>query len=142
MCKVEGCERPHKARGYCDAHYKRVLARGDPRADVPIKKVDGSGSRKNGYLEISVPRDLRYLVRGARKTGEHRLVMALHLGRPLRADESVHHTNGVRDDNRIENLELWSSSHPSGRRVEDLLVWAQVVFDRYYEEAWDDESEW
>jgi hypothetical protein len=62
---------------------------------------------------------------------EHRHVMEQHIDRFLLPQETVHHKNGVRDDNTITNLELWSSSHPSGQRVADKVAWARTILELY-----------
>lgn len=62
---------------------------------------------------------------------EHRLVMESVIGRYLRPEEEVHHKNAVRNDNRPENLELWTKSHPKGARVIDMLEWAREIVALY-----------
>ena len=130
-CAVANCSRAVHARALCAAHYKRLIAHGDPLEDVPIREVAGDGHINHGYRIVPVPPDQRRLSGGESKIAEHRLVMAMHLDRPLLPSEQVHHVNGVRTDNRIENLELWSTSHPSGQRKDDLLEWTMTILALY-----------
>lgn len=102
------------------------------RRGVPYR--DGRSLNGNGYVVLSG----QYDHPNANDRGlilEHVKVMSDALGRPLRPGENVHHKNGVRDDNRRENLELWTSSQPPGQRVADLVAWAREIIDRYGEEC-------
>jgi hypothetical protein len=131
MCRVSGCTNEATARGLCSAHRYRKKKTGNVQSEVPVKRVAGTGHMNHGYRIVPVPKELRWLVNGDNKSPEHRLVMAMHLERPLTQWESVHHKNGNRLDNRIENLELWSRWQPSGARVADQLDWAREVMRAY-----------
>jgi len=62
---------------------------------------------------------------------EHVLVMSEFLGRPLREEENVHHRNGRKADNALNNLELWSKHQPYGQRVEEVYEWAKAYVKQY-----------
>ena len=84
---------------------------------------------KSGYMQIYDPKSI--YKSGSQFVFQHRQVMGEHLGRPLLPNENVHHKNGDRADNRLENLELWSKSQPAGQRVADKLKWAREIIALY-----------
>lgn len=131
LCLNTGCGGLAVAHDRCTRCYKTALKAGEVAKDPRIRAVAGIGWLSHGYWAVVVPKALQHLAGGQHSMGEHRLVMAAHLGRPLYRDEQVHHINGDRLDNRLENLELWSNSHPSGQRVEEKVDWATALLARY-----------
>ena len=108
-------------------HYHYWKHYGDPLAPRRNAPAGTPWINSDGY---------RMYTREGKRISEHRAVMEDILGRPLRSEESVHHKNGKRSDNRPENLELWTGKHPPGARVEDLVQFAQEILDLYGGLTW------
>jgi hypothetical protein len=126
-CSVDGCSNPHSARGWCASHYARWRKYGNPRG-LPKRPRKGWITDK-GYRLIWRPEHPNRDKRGY--VPEHVVIVSEYVGRPLLPNETVHHRNGIRDDNRLENLELWASAHPPGQRVVDLVSFANSIIKRY-----------
>lgn len=127
LCSLEGCEKREYAGALCNMHYQRLRKHGDVGPAQSLKRAPGMGTKTSyGYIAVRSPGRTANGVRF-----EHQLVMEQHLGRDLLPGETVHHRNGVRHDNRIENLERWNRPHPVGARVEDQVEWATEILRRY-----------
>lgn len=130
-CTVAECDSKIKAFKMCNKHYLRFKMYGDPLMTKRVRiGVGATKKNKYGYVLEFLPNHP-----SARESDrwvmQHRRVMSDHLGRPMAKHENVHHINGIRDDNRIENLELWVVRQPAGQRVEDLVEWANWIIDTY-----------
>src|SRR3982750_294353 len=84
----------HQNRGKLNGQYKGGRKKVE-RGYIWVLNRNHPNSLKGGYIQ------------------EHRLIMSQYLGRPLTKDEDVHHINGIKDDNRIENLQLISHGNHS-----------------------------
>lgn len=120
-CIIDDCFNNNFSNEYCRAHYQRIRKHGNPNILLINKRGEGHIDNQ-GY---------RSFVKNGIKIFEHRLIMENYLGRKLIPGENVHHKNGDRLDNKIENLELWNTSQPSGQRIEDKIKFALMILSIY-----------
>lgn len=129
ICSFDGCSRNVVSKELCSMHNLQrarsgsVSGKREPRYDWG--KI---GTNAKGYKTQSK------VIRGTGKVERrmvHRAIMEDHLGRRLKRHEEVHHINGDRGDNRIENLELWSTFQPKGQRILDKVQYAREILSMY-----------
>lgn len=119
-CSVDGCDRNHYGHGLCQMHHRRKKA-GIPM-DVP-KRIWVKAKSIEDVRWRCTPQGYVVGFLNSKQVFQHRVVWEQHHGRALQPFENIHHMNGRRDDNRIENLELWTKAQPCGQRPEDLVSW-------------------
>jgi len=108
---------PWKGRDHlamCLDHYVELY----PSKGLSVSK----GRQQHGYVRVQ-------------NEAEHRMVLEWKIGRPLERHESPHHKNGIRHDNRPENLELWVTPPRYGQRPEDLAEWVVQHYPELVERA-------
>lgn len=100
----------------------------------PAWQEGRSSKTKDGYIYVYLPRSDPFFCMVAKRSRnpgggghvlEHRLVMAKAIGKPIKPWQRVHHVNGIKDDNRLENLRFypWGGHSPTSHyqdRVRDL----------------------
>lgn len=123
----------YRVRGICE---KNGIEHKDYRyGDMNVNWTGGARIvDKNGYVNIYLPKDHKFynqLQTKRKMVMEHRIIMSEYLNRPLLPHENVHHKNGDREDNRIENLELWNTQQPAGKRPQDLIEYAKEILSLY-----------
>lgn len=111
-CYVENCERSTIAKGLCENHYRRMRRNGSPYIHINQEWGKARTIRADGYIYITVD---------GKQVMEHRHVMEMHLERKLRDDEVIHHRDGDKQNNKLENLEVMTQSEHMSHHYKELI---------------------
>lgn len=132
---INGCDRIKHSRDVCRQCYRKIHYEERERERRGAKKhilhplgtlaVDSLGYN---IIKIGFGKGAKDWIK------HHRYIMEEHLNRKLQSFENVHHINGVKTDNRLENLELWITSQPKGQRISDLIEYAEWILKTYKNE--------
>lgn len=116
-CSVYNCEKPSSRKGYCGMHYQRLLRYGDLNYKTP-ESVRIANNR-SAQPRLGILKEKSYKKLNGRH--EHRVVMEKFIGRKLKSSEIVHHIDGNRHNNKIENLQVMSQKEHIELHRKELL---------------------
>lgn len=111
-CIVDGCGEPVKTYVRLGKVVKHVKCNDHYSLSQRGRRADETYIDKDGYVQVW---------HDGKRIAQHRVVMQEKLGRKLERNESVHHVNGIRTDNRPENLELWLGGIRYGQRASAII---------------------
>lgn len=125
FCSIKTCNKKLIAKGFCPMHYARFMGYNKIELNAPHQKPNlGKGwlIDKDGYKQIRI---------GNKYVREHRFIMEQHLGRKLLKTEAIHHINGIKTDNKKENLEIISFSYHTIKHLSLPLKLKQQTLELY-----------
>ena len=155
--KLENCINCGKKKNgcskiYCESCYRKEYYKNNPEKRDKKRKTSLENKRKKLGIPIDAPllknkngfggiNGCGYKIyykpdhfasnKISGKITEHKMIMCEFLGRNLYKEENIHHKNGDRLDNRLENLELWSKHQPNGQRVKDKIKFYKEFLEKY-----------
>jgi hypothetical protein len=111
--EIEKAKKHNSECKFCSKKCGYDHSRGKQKKIVPLEEREWKHNRK-GYLSTTV--------RG-KTVLQHRWIIEKHLGRKLKKIEIIHHLNGIKDDNRIENLAVCTNTthHLFIRKLKDRI---------------------